>query len=339
MRPESIVGFAQTQPVLRDVDHDDAELVQQATALALEEAGLSRKDIGFVCSGSSDYVEGRPFSFVLAMDGIGAWPPIRESHVEMDGAWALYEAWVRLQHGDVDTALVYAFGKASLGDVDDVLTMQLDPYYLAPLRPDPTALAALQARVLLDRGCASERDFAGIVARNLRSARQNPKALRSGDVDVDGLLSATYVASPLRAHDASTRGDGAAAIVLRAGRHGPVIRSIAHRIEPQGLGLRDLGRSASTRAAAGDTSGVEAAELHAPYGPQELVLRDALRLDEAVIVNASGGALACDVPMVTGLVRIGEASRAIRAGAGRALAHATQGPCLQQNLVCMLESP
>ena len=22
----------------------------------------------------------------------------------MDGAWALYEAWVRLQHGDIDTA-------------------------------------------------------------------------------------------------------------------------------------------------------------------------------------------------------------------------------------------
>ena len=34
----------------------------------------------------------------------------------MDGAWALYEAWVKLQLGEVDTALVYGFGKSSPGD-------------------------------------------------------------------------------------------------------------------------------------------------------------------------------------------------------------------------------
>jgi len=33
------------------------------------------------------------------VDAIGAFPPINESHVEMDGAWALYEAWVKIQTG------------------------------------------------------------------------------------------------------------------------------------------------------------------------------------------------------------------------------------------------
>ena len=42
--------------------------------------------------------------------------------------------------------------------------------------------------------------------------------------------------------------------------------------------------------------------------------------------------------MSAGLIRIGEASRAIWSGqADRAVAHATSGPCLQQNLVCVLE--
>jgi hypothetical protein len=42
--------------------------------------------------------------------------------------------------------------------------------------------------------------------------------------------------------------------------------------------------------------------------------------------------------MAAGLIRIGEAARAIMDGrADRALAHATSGPCLQQNLVCVLE--
>ena len=54
--------------------------------------GLTRSDIGFWCSGSSDYLAGRAFSFVSAVDAIGAVPPTMESHVEMDAAWALYEA-------------------------------------------------------------------------------------------------------------------------------------------------------------------------------------------------------------------------------------------------------
>ena len=42
--------------------------------------------------------------------------------------------------------------------------------------------------------------------------------------------------------------------------------------------------------------------------------------------------------MAAGLARIGEAAMPIIEGrAQRALAHATQGHCLQQNLVCVLE--
>ena len=42
--------------------------------------------------------------------------------------------------------------------------------------------------------------------------------------------------------------------------------------------------------------------------------------------------------MATGLTRIGEAAAHLQAGEGqRAVAHATSGPCLQQNLVAVLE--
>jgi hypothetical protein len=42
--------------------------------------------------------------------------------------------------------------------------------------------------------------------------------------------------------------------------------------------------------------------------------------------------------MVAGLIRIGEAFRQINQhGKRRAVAHATSGPALQQNLVCVLE--
>src|ERR1700704_155634 len=115
-------------------------------AEAFGACGITKSDIGFWCSGSSDYLAGRAFSFISAIDAIGAVPPINESHVEMDAAWALYEAWIKLLVGDVDTALVYGFGKSSAGNLRQVLTMQLDPYLVAPLWPDALSIAGLQAR-------------------------------------------------------------------------------------------------------------------------------------------------------------------------------------------------
>jgi acetyl-CoA acetyltransferase len=268
----------------------------------------------------------------------------------MDGAWALYEAWVRLQHGDIDSAVVYAFGRSSLGDLGEVLCSQLDPYLVAPLMPDPVSLAALQARALLDSGRATERDFAAVAARNRKSAQDNPNAQVRGDFDVDALLAAPYLVSPLRKHDCPPISDGAAAIVLAAGdlakrasSRPAWITGIDHRIEPHSLGVRDLSRSPST-ALAGERARVHArpvdvAELYAPFSHQEIILREALALGEGVSLNPSGGALAAHPLMVAGLTRIGEAAQRVLDGkAGRAVAHATSGPCLQQNLVCVLDA-
>jgi acetyl-CoA acetyltransferase len=265
----------------------------------------------------------------------------------MDGAWALYEAWVRLQHGDIDSALVYAFGKSSLGDLVDVLVLQLDPYYVAPLWPDSVSVAALQARAWLDAG-HTEEEMAEVAARSRRSAMANPNAQVTGDHTAAELLSQPYLVSPLRKHDCPPISDGAAAVVLAAGDlarsvcgRPAWIRGIDHRVEPHGLGVRDLSSSPSTRQAgerAGVNGAVDVAELHAPFSHQEPILREALGLTGDVAVNPSGGALSANPIMAAGLVRFGEAAQRIIDGtAGRAVAHCTSGPCLQQNLVAVLE--
>src|SRR3984893_17161827 len=154
--------------------------------------GIDKDDIDFICSGSTDYLIGGPFSFVTALDAVGVWPPGAESHVEMDGAWALYEAWVLLQEGEIDAALVYAFGRSSMGDLSEVLSVQLDPYYLAPLWPDPTSLAALQAQAMIDKGTASEADFAAVASRSRRAALSNLKAQVAYDRSPEQLLAEDY---------------------------------------------------------------------------------------------------------------------------------------------------
>lgn len=352
MRDVAVVSFAQSRAVRCEATLNEVEILMPVVAEAIERSGIGRKEIGFTCSGSCDYLAGVPFAFVHGLDAVGAWPPIRESHVEMDAAWALYEAWVRLQHGDVDSALVYGFGKSSLGDLPMVLALQLDPYYMAPLWPDSVSVAALQARAWLDAGKGTERDMAEVAARSRRDALANPAAQLAFDRSVEDLLAEPYLVAPLRRHDCPPISDGAAAVVLAAGdvarrvcERPAWIRGIDHRIEPHGIGVRDLTVSASTRLAAeraGALGGAppDLAELHAPFSHQELILVEALGLDPAVTrINPSGGALAANVVMAAGLVRIGEAAARVMGGeARRAVAHATSGPALQQNLVCVLEA-
>jgi acetyl-CoA acetyltransferase len=82
---------------------------------------------------------------------------------------------------------------------------------------------------------------------------------------------------------------------------------------------------------------VDVAELHAPFTHQELILREAMKIGDGVDVNPSGGPLAGNPVMVAGLERFVGAARAIhQRRADRAVAHATSGPCLQQNLVAVL---
>lgn len=343
-REIAVVAFAQTDHRRTSEELSEVELLMPVLHDVLARTGLRTADLDFVCSGSSDYLAGRAFSFTLALDGVGAWPPISESHVEMDGAWALYEAWTKLRTGDADTALVYAYGKSSPGSLRDVLTRQLDPYYVAPLWPDSIALAALQAQALIDAGDTDETALAAVAARNRENAAANPHAQLRGPVP-----HGDHVVRPLRLGDCPPVGDGAAAVILAAGERARAlterpawIRGIDHRVEAHGLGVRDLTDSPSTRIAA-ERAGVferpaDTAELHAPFTSQEIVLRKALRLGDGVRVNPSGGALAAHPVMAAGLIRIGEAAARIHRGASdRALAHATSGPCLQQNLVAVLE--
>jgi acetyl-CoA acetyltransferase len=207
----------------------------------------------------------------------------------------------------------------------------------------------------------SEGQMAEVAARSRAAALANPRAQLSGDVTVSELLGQPYVAEPLRAHDCAPVGDGAAVVIIASAERArdlcarPAwITGFAHRIDSGSLGARDLlavpsaagaaraagvaGASAAGAARAAGADGVQLAELHAPFTHQEILLREALGLGDGVAVNLSGGAL-CGNPMfAAGLARIGFAAQAVMSGrAGRALGHATSGPALQQNLVCVLD--
>ncbi len=348
-RDVAVVGFAHAPHVRRtDGTTNGVEMLMPCFHQLYEELGLKQTDIGFWCSGSSDYLAGRAFSFISAIDSIGAVPPINESHVEMDAAWALYEAYIKVLTGQVDTALVYGFGKSSAGTLRRVLALQTDPYTVAPLWPDSVSMAGLQARMGLDAGKWTAEQMAQVAMDSFAAAGRtdSEKPAKS----IDELLSRPFFADPLRRHDIAPITDGASAIVLAAGdrarelRENPAwITGFEHRIETPILGARDLTTSPSTAASAkaatgGDAGCIEVAEIYAPFSHQQLILTEAIGLTASTKVNPSGGALAANPMFSAGLERIGFAAQHIFDGsAQRVLAHATSGPVLQQNLVAVLE--
>lgn len=351
MKDVAIISFAQTKSVRDAGAANEVELIMPVVQKALADAGLdSVQDVDFTCSGSCDYQQGAAFAFVLGVDALGAVPPIKESHVEMDAAWALYESWLKIQMGHADSALIYGFGKSSPGELPSVLSLQLDPYYMSPLWADSVSLAALQAQAMLDAGIITQDDMAEIVSHSRAKAKSNPNAQLSGDYTKEQLLAEPTYVSPLRKHDCCPISDGASAMVIctvekakELGKPYALIKGIDHRIETHQLGLRDLTVSTSTKMA-GEKAGIndapiEVAELYAPFSHQQVIIKNALGLDDSVDINPSGGVLAGHMMMASGLSRIGEVAERIISGEyKRGVAHVTSGPCLQQNLVTVLES-
>jgi len=364
LRNIAVVAFSQAPIVTRDEHRVASEILYPEVRSALDQCDVERAAIDYQVAGSADYIDGRPFGFVTALDVMGSWPAKQDLHLEMDAAFAAYYAWVRMQAGDCDTALVCGYGKNSEGEPERVLNLELDPYYQAPLGLGPSATAALQASAYMARTGATDRDFAEVAARNRAAGAKNPCAQVREAVPAATLAATPWVVEPLRRGYLPPYGDSAVCLVLAAeGKAERMcdrpawIHGVDQRIEMQTLGARDLSQSAGAKLAAekafamaglASARDADVIELCSATPAEELILREAIGVQagDRSVLNPSGGPLCGHPLMMTGLIRLGEAFRQLsgRAGThavpnvGRVIAHAAQGHCLQQNLFFVLGS-
>ena len=189
------------------------------------------------------------------------------------------------------------------------------------------------------------------MARSRAAALDNPHAQLKWNKPADEVLAEPMLVDPLRKDDCPPISDGVAAVVLAADdvaraqlrppgvdpRHRPPHRVRGARpARPHRLTV-DARRGRARPVSA--TAPVDVAELHAPFSHQELILRDALGLGDGVDINPSGGAL-CANPMHGRGAHPHRRGRATGRSTGApTVASPTRrrGPCLQQNLVCVLE--
>ena len=363
LRNVAVVGFAQAPIVARDEHRIATEMLYEQVRAALAQCGVEREAIDYQAAGSADYLDGRPFGFVAALEVMGSWPAKPDLHLEMDASFAAYYAWLRIQTGDSDTALVCGYGKTSEGDPERVLNLQLDPYYQAAIGLDPTSTAALQASAWMARTGTTDRDLAALAARRRAAGARNPDAQLREPASAEDLAKTPWAVEPLRQGYLPPVGESAVCLILAAeGKAEKMcdrpawIHGVDQRIELQTLGGRDLSGSAGARLATeralamaglAKAADVDVVELCATTPVEELVLCEAMELDPTgtrPAINPSGGPLAGNPLMMTGLIRLGEAFRQLAgradghavAGARRAIAHGAQGHCLQQNVVWVL---
>lgn len=364
LRNVAIVGFAQAPIVARDEHNTAQEMLYPIIRRALAEAKVERDDIELQVAGSSDYIDGRPFGFVASLDSMGAWPPRQDSHLEMDAAFAAYYGWLRFQAGDCDTAMVVGYGKVSEGQPERIVNLQLDPFYQAPMGLDGISTAALQASAYMAQTGTTDRDLAEAAARSRAAGARNPDAQVRDGAKADELQKTPWAVTPLRKGYLPPVGESAVCLLLagegkaeKMCQHPVWIHGVDQRTEMQTLGSRHLTRSASAAMAThqalamaglGAANEVDVIELLSTTPVEEMILREAMGFEPKgqtrPAINPSGGPLTGHPFMMTGLIRMGEVFRQLSGQAGdRAvpgaklgLAHASQGHCLQHNIVWVL---
>lgn len=356
-----------------------ADLARDAVTAALEKAGMTIDDIDNLVDCSCDMIDGRSISSVFSVEACGGHMK-EETKVEGDGTMAVYYAAMRIMSGAFDTGLIVSYSKTSESEPHYYTGLQSEPFYMGPMGLDCLSVSALQADTYMRKHGITREQAAKVAVKNLSNARNNPYAQLKMDLSVEDVLSSEMLATPISRRDFCPTSDGAAAIILAA--EGVAENLCENPAWLTGIGVcgdiyypghRDLAELASVRKAAEQAyraAGIgnpleelDAAEITEICTYHELMLYEGLgfcaegeggrlidsgatRMDGKLPVNPSGGCLASNPWLVTGIDRVaqaalqvsGEAGKCQVKGAKTALAHGADGMALQANAVLVLSS-
>ncbi len=348
-----IIGVGMTVFRPSTPEYSWKELMYEAASRAYADAGVNpRTDVDSFITCAEDYYEGFGIFDEFVPDQLGA--ALRPTcTVSGDGLQGLASAYMQIQTGLLDVAVVEAHSKASdIVSLEGILEQGLDPIWNRPLGAHPYTFAGLEANAYLRKSRTSAKALASVVSKNRRNGLLNPIAAYGAAVDEAQAASSPERFSPLRILDISEPADGAVVLVVASERAAkkfhadPVwIRGIGWASDSPTLETRQFGDAWYAELAAQmaykiakvrrPASEVDFAEVDDRFSFKELQHLEALGLarpgeagkhalkgDYALSgklpVNASGGSLGCgNVFEATGLHRAAEVALQLRGDAGR----------------------
>ncbi|MFE3657182.1 lipid-transfer protein [Streptomyces sp. NPDC059165] len=363
-----IVGVGMTKfekPESRDWQYWD--MAEEAGTAALADAGIRYEDVEQVPVGHCFQAStaGQRAAYALGLTGV---PVYNVNNNCATGATALMLARQFVEGGVSDCVLALGFEKMKKGalgggaDGGDFAASPVARHYgiMAAAHgfaatPPTAQIFGNAAREHMDRYGTTQRQLAAVAAKNHRHSANNPNAQFQDVYDVDEVLAAKQVHSPLTRLQCSPTSDGAAAavvvserFVVRHGLHGKAVEIVGQAMASDtaesfssGSCIDVVGRPMSRAAAlrAYEESGVgiedvDVIELHDCFSVNELLTYEALgmcvegesgKLVESGatthggrwVVNPSGGLISKGHPLgATGLAQAAELTWQLRGEAG-----------------------
>src|SRR5205823_888915 len=181
-----IIGVGMTAFRPSTPEYSWKELMFEAASRAYADAGVDpRTEVDSFVTCAEDYYEGFGIFDEFTPDQLGgALRPV--CTVTGDGLQGLANAFMQIQTGLIDIAVVEAHSKAS-----DILTLEgiiehgLDPIWNKPLGGHPFLIAGLEADAFVRKTRTSVKALAAVVAKNRTNALRNPLAAYAAKVDAD----------------------------------------------------------------------------------------------------------------------------------------------------------
>jgi acetyl-CoA acetyltransferase len=338
------------------------EMVYHTSCRALDDARVSQRQLDNLVIGACDELDGRPISSMLMTAPAGGYLK-DEIKLTDSGASALVLAYARIRSGEFKAGLVSSWCKSSKTDVEAVMRLRADPFFMRPLGINSTVADALFAQAASQQHGISDDEVNVRVHDGRERASANPRGLRARVPSREAIAATEYLATPLRSGQVAPLSDGAISIVicgagfLRANPQCRVLARIAgvgwatdsYRLSADRLGAMASARKAWSMAleqsGLQDASDLQAFEIESPTGWHEAAYVRAFDIPKTVAVSPSGGAFAQNPIFCTGLVNAAEAILQVAGRAGpvqvqgvlHAAAHGCHGYAQQGNVVAIFE--
>jgi acetyl-CoA acetyltransferase len=331
-------------------ERDVPDLGAEAALLALADAGLGIRDVGYLACGCLFQANAMVGQRILQEIGQTGIPVVNVANACATGSTAFREAWLAVASGEHDVALcvgVEQMGKMGLlGNTGGGSGVRTEGVVGSGLMPAVFGQAGMEH---MRRYGTTVEQFAKVAVKNHRHSTKNPLSQYQVEMTLEEVLNARMVAYPNTLYMCCPTGDGAAAAVVvapeKARQLGARVRVLASVLTSDPWTERDLtlpdvntltrnaARQAYERAGVAP-SDLDLVELHDCFATAEILHYENLGLcgegeagrliDEGEVahggripVNVSGGLLSKGHPLgATGVAAIYELTTHLRGAAG-----------------------
>ncbi len=330
-------------------------LGEEACIKAIRDAGMKPRDIQAAYVGNLaqwEWGQGLLIGHsVLREIGITRIPITRVENGCATGSNAFHEAWYRVATGACDIALAFGVEQMTVASSEKILSVFTGRQHAerdGDMGNSAPGLFALMARRHMEEFGTTRKQMALVAVKNRKYGARNPEAQLTRAVTVEEVLGDRMICDPLTLPQCCPRGDGAAAVVLvagkLAGRYSATPVSVAASVQVSGTYPDDrsytfFDTDVRAAAAAYEMAGlgpedIDLAEVHDCFSVAEIVHYEDLGfcrkgeggrfIEEGhsgiggkIPVNTSGGLLSKGhVIGATGISQIIELVRQLRGQAG-----------------------